>query len=146
MRSWAATEAVLRRDFIGQKAAKGGKLYTEWIDGQDPIWRNHAILAIRRRDVVTRLDEIKAERGKHAARHAFAAIRKFYNWCAEGDRFGVEASSCDRINAKKVLGLTKCDLRRQRVFDDAELQDVWRADQDAGYPFGPLVQLLILTG
>ena len=35
---------------------------------------------------------------------------------------------------------------RDRVLDDRELVAVYRAAQDLGYPFGTIVQLLILTG
>jgi integrase len=37
-------------------------------------------------------------------------------------------------------------LRRTRVLDDAELRDVWRATESLGYPFGPLIRLLMPTG
>ena len=37
-------------------------------------------------------------------------------------------------------------MERQRVLDDAELRAFWHATEQMGYPFGPLFQLLLLTG
>jgi integrase len=105
--------------------------------------------------VIERLDAIKRRAGKHAARHALGAVRKFFNWCAEGERFGVEASPCASVR-DKTIGFTKDrrELKRKRVLSDAELRDVWGAAETLGpaeavvpgYPFAPLVRLLMLTG
>jgi integrase len=95
--------------------------------------------------VVERLDAIKRRGGKHAARHALGAVRRFLSWCAEGERFGIEVSPCAGVR-DKTIGISGRDLRRQRVLGDAELRDVWHAAAATGYPFGPLVQLLALTG
>ena len=37
-------------------------------------------------------------------------------------------------------------MPRQRVLQDAELASLWRASEALGYPFGPLYQILLLTG
>ena len=37
-------------------------------------------------------------------------------------------------------------IPRDRVLEDAELVEVWKAAEAIGYPFGPMVKLLILTG
>lgn len=156
LRTAAATEAVLRREFLGQTATRvqrsterNGKPVTEfvreWSDGRDPIWRNRPVAEIKRRDVVERLDAIKARGGKHAARAALAAVRKFFAWCAEGERFGVEISPCIGVR-DKTLGIKGRDLKRSHVLSDADLKDVWHTAEEFGYPFGHLVQLLMLLG
>jgi integrase len=38
------------------------------------------------------------------------------------------------------------EISRDRVLDDHELRLVWRAAGGLGYPFGPIVQLLVLLG
>ena len=38
------------------------------------------------------------------------------------------------------------DKSRDRVLSDEELAEVWQAASQLGYPFGPFVQLLVLTG
>jgi integrase len=162
LRSGHETETLLRREFLGQIRTGG-----EWIDGSDPLWRDTAIASISRRDVIERLDAIKRRGGKYAARHALGAVRKFFNWCAEGERFGVDVSPCASIR-DKTIGFSKDgrDLKRKRVLTDAELRDVWAAaehltalqrdkalaqnpDADVGHlfdPVEPLVKLLMLTG
>jgi integrase len=156
LRSWRETEAALRRDFLGQVPKRERKTtvregrnvtewVTEWTDSKKPAWRDRPIAEITRRDVIERLDEIKARRGKYAARHALSAMRKLFNWAEEGERFGLEESPAARIR-DKTIGIIGKDLKRTRVLNDTELRDVWRAAGAAGYPFGSLVQLLMLTG
>jgi integrase len=160
LRSSGGTEMVLRREFVGQTwrhvwiEQDGKKKRTiQWSNGPDPIWRDRPILEITRREVIERLDAIKRRGGKHAARHALNAIRKFFNWCAEGERFGVETSPCANV-LDKTIGITRKDLERKRVLTDDELRDVWHAAEECGsadsvvasYPYAPLVRLLVLTG
>jgi integrase len=67
-----------------------------------------------------------------------AAVRKLFNWCVAHDILAV--SPCvgvERPTAEKS---------RDRVLDDVELYLVWQAADEIGYPHGPLVQLLALTG
>ena len=65
-------------------------------------------------------------------------MRKFFNWCV--DRSILHASPCARIAAPAV------EKSRDRVLSDAELRLVWKVADGIGPPFGPFVQLLILTG
>ncbi|HXZ01447.1 MAG TPA: tyrosine-type recombinase/integrase, partial [Stellaceae bacterium] len=160
LRSGRETEAVLRREFLGQVAKRKrvvtdgrANWVTEWSDEKEPIWRDRPIAEIARRDVVERLDAIKRRGGKHAARHALSAVRTFFNWCADGGRFGVEVSPCVGLSDKTIKIKGK-DLRRQRVLADGELRDVWAAADQLepkgavvpGYPYAPLLRLLMLTG
>lgn len=145
-------ESVLRRKFLGQVAkrtratTKGVTRWTTtWVDGRPAIWRERPVVEITRRDIIERLDEIEARGGKFAARHALAALRNLLNWLAEGERFGVLVSAAANVK-DKTIGLDKRHLRRKRVLDDSELRDVWLAADDVGYPFGPLVRLLMLSG
>jgi integrase len=140
LRRGRATEAALRHNFLGQVRDGGG-----WRDSDDPAWRDLPVAEIKRRDIVQRLDEIKRARGKHAARNALNPIRRFFNWCAEGERFGIEVSPCAGVR-DKTIGVTKRDLQRKRVLTDDELVDVWVASGELGYSFGVVVRLLMLTG
>ncbi len=146
---------------------RDGETAEEWIAGPDPMWSELPVASIARRDVVARLDAIKRARGKHAARHAKGAVSKFFSWCVEGDRYGVEISPCAHIT-DKTLGFARDgrELRRKRVLSDEELRDVWSAaealtanararalakdaaaDVSAVFdPTEPLVKLLVLTG
>ncbi len=155
LRTWRSTEAVLRREFLGQKP-KGTRVTTvvdgrrkvewktTWSDGPAPVWRGKPVSSITRANIVARLDEI-ARRNKFAARHALSAVRRLFGWAEEGERFGIVESPAARIR-DRLLGITGKHLRRTRVLANDELRSVWQAAGGAGYPFGPLVQLLMLTG
>jgi len=178
LRTGTETERVIRREFLGQipkrekrPVERDGKRVepwiTQWQAGPDPRWSKTPVAEITRRNIIERLDEIKRRGGKHAARHALGAVRKFFNWCADGERFGVEVSPCLNIR-DRTLGFSKDgrELKRRRVLTDAELYDVWaaadaltqehrdkvlkrQADADMSRlhdPITPLVKLLMLTG
>jgi integrase len=162
LRSGKEIERTLRRDFLGQVPEGDG-----WAEGADSIWGPTAVAGIKRSDVVERLDAIKRARGKHAARHALGAARTFFNWCADGERYGVEISPCVKVR-DRTLGFAKDgrELKRKRVLNDDELRDVWMASEaltanakaktlkkDRGAdtsklvdPAEPLVKLLMLLG
>jgi integrase len=50
------------------------------------------------------------------------------------------------IPASPMAGLPARETKRDRVLDDDELTAVWRACDAIGWPFGPAIQMLILTG
>ena len=115
-------------------------------------WGKRPVTSIDRRDVMEMLDDIKS-RSTYAAHHTFAAARKLFNWAIDRDTYGLEQNPCSLIRAKKAIGKTK---KRSRVLTDDELRLVWEATKLQGnenasaaqrnYPFGSLIQNLLLTG
>jgi integrase len=103
-----------------------------------PKWRKRDIKTIAKADVIRVIDAIVERGSPGAAHHAFAAIRKLFNWCVE--RGLIDASPCAGLKSP-----TK-QKPRDRVLSDDELASVWRAATQVGYPVGPITQLLILTG
>lgn len=81
-------------------------------------------------DAVAKLHPVTARRSRDYGRAAF-------NW-ALGRKL-VEANPF----ASVVLDVR--EKSRDRVLSDIELGEAWRAAESMAYPFGPLVQLLILT-
>jgi len=71
------------------------------------------------------------------ARHAFAAIRQFFNWAAR--RGYVERSPCERLRPPPP------STPRDRVLTSAELKSVLAVAQSGNSVFHNIVQLLILT-
>ena len=69
-------------------------------------------------------------------KHAFVALRTMMNWCVK--RGWLENSP--------VPPLSFAVVTRERVLTDDELVAVWHRAEEYGYPFGRIVQLLILTG
>jgi len=93
---------------------------------------------ITRADVVKVLDGIAANRTPIAANRAMSAIKKLFAW------------SLDRgvISVHPLVGLRKPGIERSRdrVLTDEELKSFWLATEDLGFPFGPAIQLMALTG
>jgi integrase len=102
-----------------------------------PHWQNRPIKSITRRDVHALLDRVIAGGSPVAANRTFSAVRKLFVWAMSRDI--VDASPCAGIDRPTE------EKSRDRVLTDAELKNVWRAAAKIGFPFGPLVQLLILT-
>lgn len=68
--------------------------------------------------------------------HAYVAIRTMMNWCV---RHGlVDQSAVPQIKQRSVV--------RDRVLDELELKRVFLRSLETPFPFGPIMQLLILTG
>jgi integrase len=98
-------------------------------------WGTRRLDGIARADVRAVLDGIDAPA---AANLVHGTLRTFFNWCVENDLvanspvFGVKAPNKN--------------TPRDRVLTDDELKAVWRATEEEGYPLGPILQLLVLTG
>jgi integrase len=117
-KTWRETERLIQREFLS-------------------VWKHRQIQDITKQDVNRVLDGIVARNAPIAANGALAAIRKLFNWAVE--RGYVVTSPCAGTQRPAKA------ISRERVLSDAELTAVWRAAIAAPYPFGPVVQLLILT-
>ena len=103
-----------------------------------PRWRGRTVHEITRRDVLDVLDRVVDGGAPIAANRALAAVRKLFNWCVARDI--LSASPCAGVKPPTA------ERSRDRVLSDDELGPVWQAADQVGWPFGPLVQLLVLTG
>jgi integrase len=120
-RSWKETERIFR-------------IYV------DPVWKDMPLSDIRRPDLVSLLDNVEDKNGAVMADAVLAQVRKLFNWAL--DRGIIEATPIARVQRR-----TKAKERaRTRWLNDAEIKAVWTASEQLGYPFGPFVQLLLLTG
>jgi len=68
--------------------------------------------------------------------HAYVAIRTLMNWCV---RHGL-------IEHSVVPPMKQKNVERDRVLSDGELKRVLMRASETPFPFGPIVQLLLLTG
>jgi integrase len=145
-RQRADTFAVVAEDFIkrhveGKKLRSGREVISVVRRDLIAALGERQVAEITKLSVIKLIDKINDDRGMYAARHAFAAARKLFNWAVE--RGVIERSPCDGIKAANLHGVPEA---RDRVLSDDELRRVWEAAGRAGYPHGPLVRLLILTG
>lgn len=125
------TEARLAKRRSGGEAARLLK------HGPVAAWGSRHVTEVTKADVAELLDTI-AKRAPGVARATFAELRTFYDWCAE--RGLVAASPCAYVTAPPR------PAARDRVLTEDELRLVWRAAEGLGFPFGPAIKLLILTG
>ena len=86
-------------------------------------------------DVTAITDKLVKTRSEQ--RHAPVVGNTFFRWCVR--RRFIKHSPLDGVDIPKPK-------KRKRVLSDDELVKVYRAAEGIGYPFGSIVQLLILTG
>ena len=106
-------------------------------------WMGRAITSITRRDVLDVINEAVDRGAPYQARNLLGHVRAMFNWAIEADDYGLEVSPCDRIRPKHLIGERS---PRDRVLTDAEIRALWRSAERIGYPFGSVLQLLMLTG
>lgn len=118
-RSWGETERLLRA-------------------GDLASWQDRDVRQIGRRDILDVIDAIVERGAPTQANRVFAALRKMFGWAVQR---GI-------LETSPVAGLKppSPEVARDRVLTDTELAAVWKAAVAVGYPFGSVVQLLILTG
>lgn len=92
---------------------------------------------ITRRDIVAVIDRIDAAQPS-VRRNCFAVMRKLFNWArARGD---IKRSPLEGMEPPPLV------QSRDRVLSDDELALAFRASQSMTYPFGPMFELLFVTG
>lgn len=147
-------EYASKRRNYPEKARLLGLNLNEEVNPQRAVglWGQKRIQEITRRDVREHLERL-AVTAPIGANRTFAELRKFFNWTVGKDILisspmtDLQAPSEENASRNRVL------IRRKEVpgSSDNELRWLWRAceayDDAAGRgPFGPFLQLLILTG
>jgi integrase len=89
-------------------------------------------------ETVTDITDKLANRPSEQA-HALAVARTFLRWCARPPRRYIPHSPLEGLQLRTGTA-------RKRVLENWELAEVWQSARGQGYPHGPIVQLLILTG
>jgi integrase len=101
-------------------------------------WKGRKVQEVSKRDVIALLDAIHDRGAPIMANRVLAAVRKLFNWCVARDV--IEASPCALMEPPAP------ERSRDRVLTDDELRLVWNAADADGWPFGPIVKLMVLTG
>lgn len=121
-RSWQDTESIVRRDL-------------------KPFFGDKPLPSIVSADIVELLDKVH-ERGDAAAIKAYKALRSLFGYAVDKEKRHMSPATSPMLGIKPPA---KIDVR-QRTLSDAELRLVWIAAGAFGYPYTPLIRLLILTG
>ncbi|WP_168201274.1 tyrosine-type recombinase/integrase [Qingshengfaniella alkalisoli] len=101
-------------------------------------WGDRQITSLERRDVQDLIDDISDSGRGPTANRVLAYTKAFLNWCC--DRGVLDVNPADKV--KKAVK----EKARDRRFWDYEIRWFWMACEQEGYPWGPLGQLLLLTG
>ena len=68
-------------------------------------------------------------------------LRSFFRWAVDMDLIAI-----DPTLGVRDPSVSKRERERERVLSEAEIIALWRVCESIRYPFGPIVQLLLLTG
>lgn len=100
-----------------------------------PAWKDRKLASIKRRDVRELIDRLE---GKVLPNRILALVRVIFRWALSRDM--IEASPVDGMEKPKE------ETQRDRWLSMEELARIWRVAPLLGYPFGPYLKVLILTG
>jgi integrase len=105
-----------------------------------PRWRGRSIAEITGAEVAEAIEAI-------VARGSPVAAGRFRAWCSKLFSYAVAAHLRPDNPARATESpVSARDIQRDRKLSDDELALVWRCADELGYPFGPAIQLLALTG
>lgn len=129
----------LRRHVEAKGLRTGGELRRIAERHLLPVWKDQPFAEIRRSDIARLLDAIEDEHGVWVADSVLHLLSSIATWYAQRS---------DNYVPPFVRGMRRVPAqqrKRSRIFDDDELRAVWRtAEADKG-PFGPFVQVLLLS-
>jgi integrase len=86
---------------------------------------------------------VKDRGAPYQAHNLLTTARRMFSWAIDQHVYGLEASPCDRLRPKAIVGKR---LPRKRILDNDELRAFWRATARLDYPYGPLFRMLALAG
>jgi integrase len=104
-----------------------------------PAWGYRPIGDISRTDIRNVLFPIMHRGHSAQAHHVFSFASRLFNFAIERDL--IQHSPCDRIKPSRLIGPK---VVRTRILTDQELRELW--NNNLGYPWGPFIQMLMLTG
>lgn len=137
----AETFGELAEDYIERYAKKHKRSWYKDRQHLDrdllPRFKNRKAASIKRREVITLLEEIADRGAPVGANRTLEIIRRIYNWGIEQEI--VEINPCQRI---KKVGI---ETRRERVLSDDEIRAVWAAFEEETTRMRDLFRLRLLT-
>jgi integrase len=145
LRQQRTTFAAVAEEYITKKVSKTAKaIETEQDIKRELIsrWGAKPIADVTRHDVIAMAEEIGA-RARYQAHNTYGHCRGLFNWAITRGTYGIDVSPCDRLRPADLIGRKEV---RSRVLNDAEIVALWKATEALGYPRGPLVRLLLITG
>jgi integrase len=131
----AIADEWLKRDQSGNRSYKEVKRVLE--RDMKPVFDGRMFSSITRRDVVELIDAIADRGAVTLARRVHAHLHRLFRWSV--------GRGILELNPMTDLPKPGNAVKRDRVLTDAELAAIWHGAEKIGWPFGPALQLLILT-
>jgi hypothetical protein len=141
----ANTFGAVAEDFIREKLAterKGAEVERDIRREFMPAWGDRPIADVSAHDVRELVKSVAA-RAPYQAHNLLGHTRRLFGWAIDQHVYGIDASPCDRLKPKAIIGEKKA---RTRVLSDDEIRAFWRNALWLPYPYGPLLRTLLLTG
>jgi integrase len=146
LRQQRTTFAAVAEDFIRDKLPgerKGREVELEIRREFLPRWSRRPVSEITAQDVRDVVKAAKDRGAPYQAHNLLVLARRMFSWAIDQHVYGLEASPCDRLKPKAIIGKKHF---RTRILNDHELRLFWRAASRLGYPYGPMFRMLALTG
>jgi len=121
-KSWREIEGIIRRDL-------------------KPVFGDRPLTQITDAEIVEMLDDLRG-RGVTPSLKAYKVLRLLFGFATDKERRHLRPAASPMLGIKPPGAAGK----RERVLSDRELRYAWLAAGGLGWPFGPIVRLLILTG
>jgi integrase len=140
-----SADAAKRRDQKGDGMLPEGRETTAATPSPSGSHRlNQAVVClptklqdVTKKDIRTLIASVSDTGKLGAARALFTTLSAFFNFCVREDY----------LQHSPMNGFTVAPRpARDRALTDQEIRSVWSGALQMGYPFGPLYQLLLLTG
>ena len=139
----AVMDEYLKRHVKGQR--KADQAEREMRKELLPVLKNRPITEITRSELVEIIDKIVRRGANYQAHNVWGHARSLFNWAIDSG-YGLTVSPCWPKKPPALLSKANAKKSRQRVLTDTELKAFWEAAEATPYPYGPLFQLLLLTG
>lgn len=137
----AVAEAFIARHV--SKTRKGAEVERDIRREFIEPWGERPITDITRHDVMAVIDAAVDRGAPYQAHNLLGYVRRLFNWAIARGTYGIERSPCDRLKPRDAIGPKRS---RKRILTDDELRAFWKCTNDIGYPYGPLFQMLLVTG
>lgn len=131
---------VIAEDFIRRHVSKlkSSADVTRLLRKELQPWHGRRVQDIAKRDVIKLIDDVHERGSPTTSRRLLANLKRFFSWLVERDVLPLPP--CSGVKPPSA------EVHRDRVLSDDELRLVLRASNALGYPFGPMIWLLALTG
>lgn len=125
---------------LGLKRSADGRTWAARMPKSGVVahWGSRDVRSISKRDVLDLVAARVAAGAPIAANRTLSALKTFFSWCVARDMLPL--SPCDHVQDPSP------ENGRERALSAEEIAALWHAADSIGFPYGRMVQSLLLTG